>query len=200
MAKAELIEAALSGFPQQIKLESGLALELRPAEKEDKAAIVDFAKGLNEDDVLFLRVDITKPAVVSNWLKNVSKGEAVSLLAVIDERVVGYATVDRNPAKWTRRVGEIRVNISPQMRSQGLGRHLTAKIFDVARHMGLSKLVAHMTPDQTGAQAAFARLGFRPEALLADYIEDQSGRVHDLAILSYDIDGLNNMVGEPLQL
>lgn len=200
MSIPEIITSALSAFPQSVRLENDEEITLRPATKADKDGIVSFAGQLDENDLLFLRVDITRPAAVSHWLKNIEAGETVSLLALKGRKVVGYATVDRNAARWTRRVGEIRVNIAPQMRSKGLGRHLTSRIFDVARKMGLKKLVAHMTPDQAGAQAAFRQLGFFREALLADYIEDRDGNVHDLAIMSHDIDGLSNIAVEPLTL
>ncbi|MEM7078831.1 MAG: GNAT family N-acetyltransferase [Pseudomonadota bacterium] len=197
---SDLIAAVLEDYPQAVKVEGGEEVVLRPAGAADMAAIVAFAGELTEQDLLFLRVDITQQSVVENWLSNVANGQTVSLLACQDERVVGYCTVDRNPARWTRRVGEIRVNVVPQMRSRGLGRHMTSKIFDVARRIGLRKLIAHMTPDQVGAQAAFARLGFRPEALLTDYIEDRDGDVHDLAIMTYDMDGFNAQVDVPLQV
>ncbi|MEM9623185.1 MAG: GNAT family N-acetyltransferase [Pseudomonadota bacterium] len=196
----EEIDTALEAFPQTITLENGDKLSLAPARSEDRNAIVRFAKNLTEQDLLFLRVDITQKKVVENWLSNVANGDTVSLLAWADDKVMGYGTVDRNKARWTRRVGEIRVNVAPELRGHGLGRHLTGKIFDIARRMGLKKLIANMTADQAGAQAAFARLGFRPEAVLADYIEDRAGDVHDLTIMSYDIDGLTHQMDSPLQL
>lgn len=200
MSNLEHANAVLDTFPQDVTLENGQTISLRTVAPDDRDPIIAFAKNLDETDLLFLRVDITKPAAVNNWLKNVDSGETVSLLAIQNNEVLGYASVDRNPARWTRRVGEIRVNVTPDYRSLGLGRHLTAKIFDVARGLGLKKLVAHMTPDQTGAQAAFSRLGFVPEALLANYVEDRQGNVHDMAILSYDIDGLTTLADEPLMI
>lgn len=47
---------------------------------------------------------------------------------------------------------------------------------------------------------AFRRLGFVPEALLADYVEDRHGTPRDLVIMSYDIDGHTDQVAEPLRL
>ena len=200
MLNIDLVETALSEFPQSVKVKSGASVELKPAQSGDEDAIVAFAEGLDEQDLLFLRVDITQASVVAHWLKNVALGETLSILAWEADQVVGYATVDRNSARWTRRMGEIRVNVAPTMRGQGLGRQLTGKVFDIARRIGLQKLVAHMTPDQIGAQNAFARLGFRPEALLANVVEDREGDIHDLIILSYDIDGLSSQIDAPLKL
>jgi RimJ/RimL family protein N-acetyltransferase len=64
----------------------------------------------------------------------------------------------------------------------------------------LRKLMAHMTTDQHSAQAAFRRLGFVPEALLADYVEDRNGISRDLVIMSYDVDGLTGQMDEPLSV
>ena len=199
-ANAISIDNVLEQFPLQVTLADERSVELRAADPADRDAIVAFARSLPEQDLLFLRVDITQPEVVEHWLANVAAGVTVSLLAYDGDAVAGYATIDRNPARWTRRVGEIRVNVGPEYRSQGLGRHLSAKIFDIARHLGLKKLMAHMTPDQRGAQAAFKRLGFIPEALLADYVEDRLGRLHDLVIMSYDVDGLTDQVDDPLRV
>jgi RimJ/RimL family protein N-acetyltransferase len=60
--------------------------------------------------------------------------------------------------------------------------------------------MANMTADQKGAQAAFKRLGFVPEALLADYVEDRDGHLRDLVIMSYDVDGFTDQADEPLHL
>ena len=97
-------------------------------------------------------------------------------------------------------MGEIRVNVGPDYRGKGLGRNLTSEIFDLARSLGLKKVMAHMTTDQAGAQAAFRRLGFVPEALLADYVEDRNGVSRDLVIMSYDVDGLSDQMAEPLKI
>ena len=70
----------------------------------------------------------------------------------------------------------------------------------MARVLGLKKLMANMTTDQRRAQAAFRRLGFIPEALLADYVEDGNGVSRDMVIMSYDVDGFTDQVDEPIHL
>ena len=93
-------------------------------------------------------------------------------------------------------MGEIRVNVSQAYRTRGLGKNMTSEIFDVARAIGVKKLMANMPLDQKGAQAAFRRLGFVQEALLADYVEDRNGTPRDLVIMSYDIDGLSDQIDD----
>jgi len=200
MSDAGALEKLKNSYPHDVQLSDSQEANLRVLSSEDQAAILEFARNLPEDDLLFLRVDITEPEVVANWISNIEAGTTLSIVAYDDEGVAGYATVDRNPARWTRRVGEIRVNVAPRCRTKGLGRHLTAQIFDIARALGLKKLMANMTMDQAGAQAAFKRLGFMPEALLADYVEDRDGIPRDLVIMSYDVDGFTDQADEPLHL
>jgi RimJ/RimL family protein N-acetyltransferase len=187
-------------YPKSTTLPDGGIVEIRVMTGKDRDAVLEFARGLPEADLLFLRVDLTEPDVIDEWVGNLQTGLSTSLVAYDKDGLVGYATVHRNPARWTRRVGEIRVNVSPAYRARGLGRSLTSQIFDVARHLGLKKLMANMTVDQPGAQAAFRRLGFVPEALLADYVEDRDGTPRDLVIMSYDVDGHSDHVDEPLRV
>ena len=194
------IETALERYPIEVTPADGRNLELRIASLDDRDAILGFARSLPETDLLFLRVDITRPEAVDNWLANVANGTTVSIIAYDGDTMAGYATVDRSPARWTRRVGELRLTVGLDYRGRGLGRNLSAKIFDIARSLGLKKLVANMTPDQRGAQAAFKRLGFVPEALLTDFVEDRNGGLHDLIMMSYDMDGLTVQSDDPLRL
>ncbi len=190
-----------SRYPKSISLPDGAVVEIRLMTASDRDAILAFSQALPQQDLLFLRVDLTQPDVVDNWIQNIETGHSTSIVVYDgDENLIGYATVHRNPAPWTRRVGELRVNVSSEYRTRGLGKNLTSEIFDVARSIGVKKLMANMTPDQHGAQAAFRRLGFVPEALLADYVEDRNGTCRDLVIMSYAIDGHSDRIDDIVQI
>ena len=189
-----------SQFPQQFSLGNGTSIELRALGAQDRDAILNFAQQLPEEDLLFLSIDLTEPAVVDGWLKASASGQSLTLCAYSNDALVGYATVHREAAPWMQRVGEIRVNVAPQLRSAGLGRVLISKIFDIAQSLGLKKLLARMTTEQSGAQAVFRKLGFTAEALLADFVEDRKGQPHDLVMMTYDVDGLSDQAGAPLKL
>ena len=167
---------------------------------DDRDAILGFARALPEEDLLFLRVDLTEADVVDDWVGNISNGRMAALVAYRDGIFLGYAAVHRNPAPWMRHIGEVRVNVAPAVRAQGLGRLLISHVFDMARAFTLQKLVAQMTADQPGAQAAFRRLGFVPEALLADFVVDRNGRSRDLVMMTFDVEGLTDQAGAPVQI
>jgi L-amino acid N-acyltransferase YncA len=181
-------------YPTQIKLRDGHSVTIRLMEPTDVDKIVEFAKDLPADDLLFLRTDITDRNMVKNWVENIKHGNTITLMAEIDNELAAYASVHLEQARWTRRVGEIRVMTSSRYRGAGLGRRLVAEIFDVARSLGLKKIVAQMTTEQTAARAAFEKLGFQVEAMLSDWVEDRRGRSRDLLIMTYDVAGFSDHV------
>ncbi|HUO03820.1 MAG TPA: GNAT family N-acetyltransferase [Candidatus Binataceae bacterium] len=181
-------------YPIQIKLRDGRMATIRVMDPDDLDKIVRFAAELPANDLLFLRTDITNREVVKQWVENVRKGHTFTLLAEVDGDLAAYASIHLDQAMWTRRVGEIRLNASPRYRGLGLGKRLAAEVFDVARSLGLKKITAQMTPDQSAARAAFERLGFQVEAVLTDWVEDRNNRSHDLLIMTYDVAGFSDHV------
>ncbi len=181
-------------YPIQIKLRDGRQATIRLMEAGDRDAIVKFASQLPADDLLFLRIDITDKDVVRQWIDAIKAGHTVTLLAEIDGAIAAYASVHLDQARWTRRVGEIRINAGPKFRGLGLGRRLTHEIVELARGLGLKKLTAQMTPDQTAARSAFEHLGFQVEAVLTDWVEDRMGRARDLLIMTHDVAGFSDHV------
>ncbi|HEV2170029.1 MAG TPA: GNAT family N-acetyltransferase, partial [Candidatus Binatus sp.] len=173
-------------YPIQIKLRDGHSATIRLMGPEDLDKIIDFAKSLPSDDLLFLRTDITDRNVVKQWVDNIRHGHTITLLAEVDGDLAAYASVHLEQARWTRRVGEIRIIASSRFRGAGLGRRLAAEVFDLARSLGLKKITAQMTTDQTAARAAFEHLGFQVEAMLSDWVEDRRGRPRDLLIMTHD--------------
>jgi GNAT superfamily N-acetyltransferase len=102
-----------------------------------------------------------------------------------------------SPTKRSSPIGSItlkRVNASSKYRGLGLGRRLTAEIFEVARGLGLKKLTAQMTPDQSAARSAFEHLGFQVEAVLTDWVEDRKGHPRDLLIMTHDVSGFSDRI------
>lgn len=170
----------------------GKDITFRLMEKGDRDAILAFAKTLPQEDLMFLRTDITEAKTVDTWVKQIESGRSITLIADDAGKIAGYATIHTNEALWTRHVGELRVLIGSDYRGIGLGKRLTNEAFAIAKDLGLKKITAQMTTDQRGARQVFEHLGFRPEALLADHAMTKDGRTHDLLIMSYDPAGFHD--------
>jgi RimJ/RimL family protein N-acetyltransferase len=178
-------------FPRTVNA-GGKTLELRLMTGADRDALITFARNLPRQDVMFLRMDITDPRNIDEWIRNVEAGRTVTVIAYDGDTLAGWASLHHNEVLWTRHVGEIRTIVGVGYRSIKLGARLVEEMFSIAKEIGLKKLTAQMTADQKGARATFERIGFHPEALLADHVVDAEGRLHDMLIMSYDVDGFND--------
>ncbi|MBI2766271.1 MAG: GNAT family N-acetyltransferase [Chloroflexi bacterium] len=195
VSRLETIRSDIANrYPRPVTLSGGAKIELKLMGDGDRASVLAFARALPPDDLLFLRTNITEEPVVRDWVANIEAGRSVSVLAYAGGSVAGYATLHLEAAHWMRHLGEIRVQAASGYRGQGLGRLLAGEIFALGRLIGLRKLTAQMTLDQAGARATFERLGFKPEALLTDFVMTADGRTRDLLIMAYDLDGLNDTV------
>jgi RimJ/RimL family protein N-acetyltransferase len=181
-------------YPRSITLDNDTPINLRLMTPADADRIMAFARALPEEDLQFLRSDITDPKIVAQWIQNMAAERTITILAEASGDLAGYASLHYNQVTWQRHLGEIRIQVGPRYRSHGLGRVLAGEIFGVARDLGLRKVVAQMTAEQKGAIATFERLGFHPEALLQDFVIDRAGRTHDRVVMSYDVEGLTDRV------
>jgi L-amino acid N-acyltransferase YncA len=184
--------AAGPRLAKTLTLSDGRMVALRAMGLADRDKIIAFARSLPQDDLLFLRTDITESSNIDDWMRHIKEGATVTILAEIDEKLAGYASVHTDQARWTRTIGEIRMQVGRQFRGLGLGRVLAAEIFAIGKERGLRKMAAMMTPDQAGARAAFEKLGFQIEALLQSWVVDRNGRPRDLLIMSQMLDGAVN--------
>ena len=56
------------------------------------------------------------------------------------------------------------------------------------------EFIEYAAPDPKEMGALFERLGFKPEALLQDFVVDHAGRTRDLVVMAYDVTGLTEFV------
>lgn len=165
-----------------------LGVTFRPMAATDRASILEFARSLEEDDLLFLRTDITREDVVDAWLREIAAGQTSTIVAEVGGEIAGYCSLHHSESLWTRHLGEILLLVGAEARGRGLGGHLARQILELAKGFDLSKLVAQMTSTQRQAQTLFHHLGFIPEAMLHDWVIDRSGRTHNLIMMSREVD------------
>jgi L-amino acid N-acyltransferase YncA len=189
--QAEAQPRASLAYPAQITL-ADTSITLRFLEEGDRDAILEFARHLPPHDLLFLRRDITQPDQVDAWLHDTAAGHSVTVLAIRDAEIVGYATVASDGLNWTRHVRELRVLVSPAMRGKNLGRLLTEQAFAIAKEQGVKKMIAQMTTDQQAAVKVFKEMGFEPEARMRNQVIDRDGVLHDLLIMGLDVDAFQS--------
>jgi L-amino acid N-acyltransferase YncA len=170
-------------FPMRYTL-GGRSFTLGPLRPEHRQALIELARSLPSDDLLFLDRDLTDAAEVDRWIQQ-ALARPSTILASDGGKVLGYATYDRGGPRWLRHVAELRVVVGPGARGIGLGRLLLELAFELALTEGVSKVIARMTPSQVAAARLFRQLGFEQEAVLSGHAKSSNGTSHDLLVLSF---------------
>ena len=180
-------EELIAHYPQERELRDGSSVDLRLMSVRDEVQFLHFARALPLDDLLFEQRDITDEQVVEEWIRQVRRGQGLTVLAYRDGKIVGEASLEHSQSTWTEHRGEIRIVIAPSQRGQGLGGILAQEVFTLAKELELELLTAQMVESQETAQAVFRGLGFEPVAVLPAFVVDQRGKKHDLVVMLRDL-------------
>jgi L-amino acid N-acyltransferase YncA len=158
--------------------------ELRPLTSADAEATARFLKVLPEGDLTFLKEPADDDTVnrwladerTHRWVAVGPDGELQAMLSIFPG------------ALWSSHVGELRLVVGESFRRRGLGRRLSRYGLSEALRLGLRKVMVEVVADKEGDMAMFEAIGFQAEALLRDQICDRDGNLHDLVLLSHDVD------------
>jgi ribosomal protein S18 acetylase RimI-like enzyme len=183
--RGNIIAATPRAYPWASRFGDRL-VTVRLMRAEDEVLFKDFIRSLPHKDNYYLLVDVHNDQAIDIWTKGVESGHTLSVIALEDDRMVGYCNLHTNELPWTRHTGEIRMSVSTAYRGRGLGRALANEVFALARAHGLQKLWVRMAAGQEAAQSVFHSLGFHTEALLSDFVKNENGLTEDLVIMSYD--------------
>ena len=179
----------MAPYSKEGVLKDGTRVMLRPMVKEDREKLLAFFRGLDEKDLLFLRSDVRDPAVIDRWVNNIDYRRAFPLLAEVDGRIVGDATLHMRQMGWKRHLGNVRVVVAKDYQDRGLGTLLINELVELAEEFGLEKLVAEIHLQAQGAMKVFKRAGFSVKAVFEDLVKDITGRNSDLVVMVCDVQG-----------
>lgn len=175
------------GLPRIAHLKNGQGATLIRADAADGPALLRFFRRMPEEDRLVLKDDVTTSDWQDRFVAKLDSGEAIGVIGKIGGEIRGEATLYRTRFGWSRHVGEIRLNVAPSMRGQGLGLELARNIVKLAIESGIDKLVAHMVESQVAARRTFEKLGFHREAELVGHVTDVQGKRRNLLVYANDV-------------
>ena len=160
-------------------------MEIQPVRVEQRQALVDFASRIPDRDRSLLDAPLLSQVAVAGWTQAVPERR----LAALDDEgaVIGLVTVVRGVG-WSSHVADMRVIVDPNRRGQGVGRHLAEQGVELARELGMTKVMIEVMAANTGAAAMLAALGFEEEARLRGQVRDGAGEMQDLVLLSRWLD------------
>lgn len=177
------LEFELQKYPKDIKLKDGSKAKLRPLRKDDEKGFHEFFSAVPEAERMFIKHRVQDPQVIRDWCQNIDLHRNLPLLAVMDGKIVGDATLHQQGGGWKRHIGRVSVLVLPHYRGRGLARALISEIVALARSLGLEKVEAEFIGEQEAAIKMFELLGFSKLLRLEDYVKDMQAITHDYVLM-----------------
>jgi GNAT superfamily N-acetyltransferase len=181
------IELELQRFPKTVKLKDGKKATLRLLKKDDEKDFHLLFQGIPEQERMFIKHRVQDIKVIRDWCRNIDVGRNLPLVALIDGKIVGDATLHQDLGGWKRHIGRVSVLVHPAFRGRGLARALIGEILEIARGAGLEKVEAEFIGEQAAAVKMFAMLGFSQLSLFEDYVKDMQAVTHDYVLMGLDL-------------
>lgn len=184
---APRVQPFLADYPKTWNLREGIQVKVRPMTADDRDALVEFFRDTPNEDLRFLKEDVTNPQVIDGWIENLDYDRVLPLVAEADDRIVADASLHRRKEGWRRHLGGLRVAVEPEFREHGLASRLIDELVEIASKEGLDRVYAEVPSDAEAAMEVFEERGFVKVAEFEQNILDLEGNYHDLTVMHLDL-------------
>ena len=175
---------------KSVKLKDQTEILIRDMRGDDLDESYDFFTSLPEVDRAYLRRDVSQREVVEQRIAEIESGNVLRLVAVADGKIAADGSLETSGEEWKEHVGELRLIVGQPYRRKGLGTVMARELYLLAASARVEDIVARIMRPQKAALSIFRKLGFREEASLRDWVQDQSGTKQDLILMRCNLEAL----------
>lgn len=142
---------------------------IREAADADLPSVVEILNTeIADSPYLYIETPITLGERLK-WLHAHHQAKLPVLVATLDDRVAGWASLSRyRPSSGYRHTAEVSVYVDPRAQRRGLARRLVTNLHDWAGDAGLRVLVASIDSENAASIALFEGFGYGEVARLPD--------------------------------
>jgi len=159
---------------------------VRRATPDDVDAIVElYVAVVEEGRWLGGQLPVDRAARRDRFLAEIDASDKnASLVAAVDDEVVGHAGVDLTPYD----VAGLGMMVDARWRGRGVGGDLVRAAIDAARQLGAHKLALQVWPHNEVARRLYLRHGFVEEGVLRRHYPRRNGELWDSVIMGLVLD------------
>jgi RimJ/RimL family protein N-acetyltransferase len=174
-------------YPKEIVLKDSTRITLRPAENDDIEGLFRFFSRIPRSDLLIYKDDVASLETIESWFLSPSYSKVLRLVALRGRDIVAKGTLHQEGLYW-QHAAEIKLIVEPGYRSRGLGSQMFRILLSEGLIHGFEKIVVRFTADNRIFIRILEHAGFKPEAVLRCYIQDdETKETKDLVIASFNL-------------
>jgi L-amino acid N-acyltransferase YncA len=180
--------AMLDEYPKTIKLDDGFEFTLRPMTQCDEDKLYRFFVSLPDSDRRYLRNKTVDRLLIESWCRNLNPDQVLPILAENQDSLIANGTLHRQTHGWSQHIAEIRMTIASEYQQRGIGNILTKELADLARKLGVERLMARVVTSRDYVINLFVLNGFKQIATLKNFVKSVVDNSYkDIAILVKDL-------------
>ena len=174
---------------KSVELRDGRQILVRwPAIEADLDRLTAYMTGLPAEIRNHLRYDVTNSDSNRVRLAQVDGTDHWRLVAEMKGKIIGDATLDREPFAWTRHVAHMRGVVSPEFAKTGVDFVLYRELIELAAESGVELLYYEVMREQEATIETLTAIGFSTETVRKKYARDLKGNLHDVMIMSHRVE------------
>lgn len=167
-------------FRQVFTLKDGARVLIRPLNKNDRQPMLDLFIPVPMEERRYMRHNINDPEIVAAWTDNIDYDKVFPLIAEVNSRIVGVASLHFNP-DYAKHRAEVRIFLAKDFRGRGLGTKLMLALIEIAKRRSLYLIEVDIVRDLSNDIKAMEKVGFRTLCIFEDYFMLPNGEVRDIA-------------------
>ncbi len=150
---------------------------------EDVQKSFQFFKTFSEEKRKYFRSNVLAKKHLIARAVEAEKGNIIRRIALIDDTIVGDASLEIETGSWKSGTAHLRLVIAPKHSGKGVQYVLAKDMYDLAHDKQLEKIVTKFMRPQEDLKDIYQKLGFSLEGVLPDYVQDQKGDDQDMVIM-----------------
>jgi GNAT superfamily N-acetyltransferase len=158
-----------------------------PTVSKDLNSLAEFFASLPRSLQNTMRYNVLDRELLRQRLGQIDGTDHWRLIAEMGGKIVGDATMDREPFGWTRHVAEVRAVVDPQYSLLDIEAALFKELAAMGDRAGIERLFTEVMKGQNKLIRSLEQIGFVYEATRRKYAKDLEGRLHDVILMSNDL-------------
>ena len=185
MERQRTLANVLKDYPKEVILKDGTGITLRSLADGDQDALYRMFHRFPKDELWFLNHDVNDRALIDQWIVNLNSRRVVSIVALLEGRVIANAVLMMKEYGAKKHIGKIRIAVAPDMREKRLGTWMLLDLINLGVAIGLRILVMRLIEDRDiDVIQGVKKLDFVERATLKDYVLDMEENPHNLVLLT----------------
>ena len=185
MERQRTLANVLKDYPKEVILKDGTGITLRSLADGDQDGLYRMFHRFPKDELWFLNHDVNDRALIDQWIVNLNSRRVVSIVALLEGRVIANAVLMMKEYGAKKHIGKIRIAVAPDMREKRLGTWMLLDLINLGVAIGLRILVMRLIEDRDiDVIQGVKKLDFVERAILKDYVLDMEENPHNLVLLT----------------